>query len=136
MIARERGAAPAASRRRPHGSPGDVVASCSFLPMWAFLCAQRKRVLLMLGQEPGSGRRLPPEVRAAPHVALLPAFLYLVLRNFLGGAGAARLAVGGPPSAGDRETCREHRPDLRRAEIGLPRRWALPSAGLRQLDQP
>jgi MATE family multidrug resistance protein len=51
------------------------------LPMWAFLW-NSEAVLLLLGQEPGLAADAQGFVR---HLmwALLPAFLYLVLRNFL-----------------------------------------------------
>jgi MATE family multidrug resistance protein len=51
------------------------------LPMWALLW-NAERVLLLLGQEPGLAADAQTFVRFLMW-ALLPAFLYLVLRNFL-----------------------------------------------------
>ncbi len=82
MIARERG-------RRPH-SVRDVrrtvrqsmwSAVMLVLPMWLFLW-HSEAILLLLGQDPSLSAQAQSFVR---HLmwALLPAFLYLVLRNFL-----------------------------------------------------
>jgi len=93
MIARERG-------RKPH-SVRDVrrtvrqamwSAVMLVLPMWLFLW-HSEAILLLLGQDPFLSAQAQSFVR---HLmwALLPAFLYLVLRNFLAAMERPKASTG------------------------------------------
>ncbi|HEX8402342.1 MAG TPA: MATE family efflux transporter [Allosphingosinicella sp.] len=82
MIARERGARPHSVRDvRRTVRQGMWTAVLIALPMWALLW-NTKAILILLGQDPALAEGAQSFVR---HLmwALLPAFLYLVLRNFL-----------------------------------------------------
>jgi MATE family multidrug resistance protein len=82
MIARERGRRASSVRDVRRTVRQGMWSACLLvLPMWAFLW-HSEQVLLMLGQDPGLAAEAQGFVR---HLmwALLPAFLYLVLRNFL-----------------------------------------------------
>jgi MATE family multidrug resistance protein len=82
MIARERGRRPSSVRDvRRTVRQGMWSAVLLVLPMWAMLWNAEK-VLLLLGQQPDLAADAQILVRYLMW-ALLPAFLYLVLRNFL-----------------------------------------------------
>jgi MATE family multidrug resistance protein len=82
MIARERGRR-ASSVRDVRRTVRQAMWSAVLLvlPMWAFLW-HSEAILLLLGQDPGLAAEAQGFVRLLMW-ALLPAFLYLVLRNFL-----------------------------------------------------